>query len=49
MGKVIKFLASSFEFAPPPVITLRKVSHAPVLETIVEEEAEEYEEAFGSL
>lgn len=42
MAKEIKSLASTFvEFAPAPVITLRKVSHAPVLETIAEEEVEE--------
>ncbi|KAL2323259.1 hypothetical protein Fmac_027638 [Flemingia macrophylla] len=38
-----KLLSSYFEFAPAPVIHIRKVSLAPVLETIAEE-AEECEE-----
>ena len=47
MAKKIKFLASCVEFAPAPVIPLRKVSLSPGLETIAEEEPEEYEEDFG--
>lgn len=46
MAKETKFLAFYTEFASAPVILLRKVSHAPVLETIVEE-AEECDEEFS--
>lgn len=44
MAKEIKFFASFVdEFAPAPMIPLKKVSHAPVLETIAEEkEAEDH-------
>lgn len=49
MAKEIKLLASFLEFAPAQVIAHRKISHAPVLETIAEEEAEEeYGEEFAS-
>ncbi|KAK7279347.1 hypothetical protein RJT34_24396 [Clitoria ternatea] len=43
MAKEIKLLASCIESAPAPVIHIRKVSHAPLLETIAEEEAESYD------
>ncbi len=44
MAKEIKFLVPCVEFLPAPVIPLKKVSHSPRLETITEEESEEYEE-----
>lgn len=40
MTKENKFLASYIEFAPAAVILVRKVSQAPVLETIAEEAKE---------
>ncbi|BAT95926.1 hypothetical protein VIGAN_08277100 [Vigna angularis var. angularis] len=40
MAKEMKLLASYTEFAPDPVIPVRKVSHAPLLETILEEAEE---------
>lgn len=49
MAKEIKFLTSLLELAPAQVISLRKISLAPVLATIAEEEVdEEYEEEFFS-
>lgn len=44
MVKDISSLVSWVEFAPPLVIPHTKVSHSPELETIAEEEAEEYDE-----
>lgn len=42
MAKEMKFSASFVEFAPKPVVPLKKVSSAPMLATIAEEkEAEE--------
>ncbi|KAH1136872.1 hypothetical protein AAZV13_10G048500 [Glycine max] len=46
MAKEIKFLAFHIEFAPAPVIRVRKVSQVPVLETIAEE-AEECDQEFS--
>jgi len=46
MAKGMKFLAYYTEFAPAPLISVRKVSHAPVLETIIEE-AEECDQKFS--
>ncbi|ESW17212.1 hypothetical protein PHAVU_007G220500 [Phaseolus vulgaris] len=40
MAKEMKLLAYYTEFAPAPLIPVRKVSHAPVLETILEEAEE---------
>lgn len=47
MAKKIKFLASCVEFLPSSMIPLKKVSHSPGLETIAEEESEEYDEELG--
>lgn len=41
MAKGINFLASFVEFAPAPLIQLKKISHAPLLETIAEEKESE--------
>ncbi|KAK7392420.1 hypothetical protein VNO78_20859 [Psophocarpus tetragonolobus] len=43
--EISKFLASYTEFAPAPVIRVRKISHAPMLETIAEE-AQECDQQF---
>ncbi|KAK7267667.1 hypothetical protein RIF29_20345 [Crotalaria pallida] len=47
MAKEIKVLACCVEFLPAPVIPQKKVSHSPALETIAEEESEEYDEELG--
>jgi len=46
MAREMKLLAYYTEFAPAPLISVRKVSHAPVLETIPEE-AEECDQEFS--
>lgn len=44
MAKATRFFSSWVEVAPALLISPRKVPLSPVLETITEEEAEEYDE-----